>query len=83
MKVTLSENKILKSNLKQGSFFSNDNENVATNKVIPLLLTPLVDAFAILVIYLLVNTTAAQHHIQVDESLKLPMAKATSELKQG
>lgn len=46
-------------------------------------LTPLVDAFAILVIYLLVNTSAAEKQIDIDAQISLPIAQNSEILKDG
>jgi len=79
----LSKNKILTSELKNVSVLNPQNEGDSTGFTPSLLLTPLVDAFAILVIYLLVNTTAAQHQILIDGTIDLPMASKSQMLDEG
>ena len=46
-----------------------------------LALTSLVDAFSILVIYLLVHTTASTQTLNVDKQIRLPMASETEALE--
>lgn len=48
-----------------------------------LLLTSLVDAFSILVIYLLMNTTAANETLNINKEIKLPMAAQSEILTAG
>lgn len=47
----------------------------------PLLLTALVDAFSILVIFLLVQVQGAPHTYDADDKLKLPMAASINDTK--
>ncbi|MCB0421790.1 MAG: biopolymer transporter ExbD [Bdellovibrionales bacterium] len=48
-----------------------------------LILTSLVDAFSILVIYLLVNSSQTPHNIDRDQSIELPTADFSEVLKNG
>lgn len=51
--------------------------------VLSLVLTSLVDAFSILVIYLLVNTSAATETLNVNKEIKLPLASQSEVLQAG
>ncbi|RME15644.1 MAG: biopolymer transporter ExbD [Bdellovibrio sp.] len=48
-----------------------------------LTLTPLVDAFSILVIYLLVNTSMDATPFQIEKGVRLPLATHTQAMKEG
>lgn len=80
---SLSKNKILTPTLKNHSQLNENTDNAKSSISVPLMLTPLVDAFAILVIYLLVNTTAAPTEVKVDGSISLPMAQKIQDLDSG
>ncbi len=49
----------------------------------PLLLTSLVDAFAVIVIYLLVSTQQSQNDLKMDNKIKLPQASHSQALQPG
>lgn len=51
--------------------------------VTSLVLTSLVDAFSILVIYLLVNTSAATEALNINKEMKLPLASESEVLQAG
>lgn len=51
--------------------------------VATLMLTSLVDVFSILVMYLLVNTSASKEAIKVDQAIKLPQAYQSSLITGG
>ncbi|MCB0365758.1 MAG: biopolymer transporter ExbD [Bdellovibrionaceae bacterium] len=51
--------------------------------VASLVLTSLVDAFSILVIYLLVNTSAATEALDINKEMKLPLASESEVLQAG
>lgn len=51
--------------------------------VAALILTSLVDAFSILVIYLLMNTSAATEQLDLEKDLTLPMASQSEVLQAG
>lgn len=79
----LARNKALKPYLNSSSVLKEQTENNVKSLSSSLMLTPLVDAFAILVIYLLVNTSAAQHQILIDGSIQLPQASQTKNIEDG
>ncbi len=49
----------------------------------PLMLTSLVDAFAVIVIYLLVSTHQSGKELQIDRKIKLPQASKSQSLQPG
>ena len=49
----------------------------------PLMLTSLIDAFAVIVIYLLASTQASGPELKMDPGLKLPIAKHSQTLEKG
>ncbi len=49
----------------------------------PLMLTSLVDAFAVIVIYLLVSTQQAGKDVKIDKEISLPQASQSQTLKPG
>jgi biopolymer transport protein ExbD len=49
----------------------------------PLMITSLVDAFAVIVIYLLVSTKSTNFDLKVDKDIKLPQAKNSKVLQPG
>lgn len=51
--------------------------------VASLILTSLVDAFSILVIYLLMSTTSATENLELEKEITLPMATQSDMLKAG
>ena len=51
--------------------------------VASLILTSLVDAFSILVIYLIMNTSAAHEDMNIDKNITLPMASYSEVLQAG
>lgn len=83
MENQLTKNKILTSELKKSAVLNADGKSYESGITPSLVLTPLVDAFAILVIYLLVNTSAAQHQILIDGTISLPMASETQTIEEG
>ncbi|MCB9027072.1 MAG: biopolymer transporter ExbD [Bdellovibrionaceae bacterium] len=83
MENELSKNKILTSELKKCGVLNAEGKVTGTGITPSLVLTPLVDAFAILVIYLLVNTSAAQHQILIDGTINLPIASKTQSIDEG
>ncbi len=69
--------------LKNIAPLQNKEGRVKKAVIATLILTPLVDAFAILVIYLLVNTVATSEVKDLDKTLKIPKAYNSSTFKGG
>ncbi|MCB0390048.1 MAG: biopolymer transporter ExbD [Bdellovibrionales bacterium] len=79
----IGKTKILDSPLKNSSILNYNKTIESKSLAVPLILTPLVDAFAILVIYLLVNSTATQHEVKIDDTISLPTASSTKNIESG
>lgn len=69
--------------LKSTSVIKPNSQRVGKTLVAALILTSLVDAFSILVIYLLMNTSAATEQMDLEKDLTLPMASHSEMLQAG
>lgn len=76
------ENQILNRPLENESLIRPKSNRASRALVATLILTSLVDAFSILVIYLLMNSSASQE-LNVEKEIKLPMASQSDVLDAG
>ncbi|MCB0413728.1 MAG: biopolymer transporter ExbD [Bdellovibrionales bacterium] len=60
-----------------------NNKWSATRLAAPLMLTSLVDAFAVIVIYLLVSTQQSHQDLKIDSQISLPKASYSNSLDSG
>ena len=80
MKHSVLKNQELTSPLQKNTILKPEKKKNPTKAIASVSLTSLVDAFSILVIYLLVNTSTTNHKIQ-NEGIQLPQAQKVLEIQ--
>jgi len=83
LEVSVLKNQILKNSMEQQSALRPKNGKKARSMLFNLSLTSLIDAFSILVIFLLINLTGSNNTIKLDKGMQLPTALQVNTLQMG
>ncbi len=80
---SIKENKIMSPLEQMATLRPSSSKSNMIKVVAPLMLTSLVDAFAVIVIYLLASTQQSGSELQMDKNISLPQASHSQSLQPG